>query len=183
MLRTTIQLFSLNLLFSFSLSVAMADDPVRKVQQIIDNFGKDRIAGIILDARGSEMTIDTDGYLHDSFGRPPRSKINARSIARDLDKMGWQPEQLHTRLEQVIAEEKKTLEDARRAESGKKQSATEKNKAASMGSGEPEAYEHYCMKGCQTSTMACLDSGLTPDTCTDYHDKCMFQCIQYYQIQ
>jgi hypothetical protein len=181
--RTISKLFLFNLLLIFSLSLVKADDSASQVQQIINKYGKDRIAEIILDSRGSEMTVDTDGYLHDNFGRPPKSKINARSIARDLEIMGWNHDKLRNRLEQDVAADKKALEDARQAEAAKKQSSADKNKTAVIDSSDPDAYDHYCMKGCQTSTLACIDSGIATDTCTNYHDKCMFQCIQYYQLQ
>jgi hypothetical protein len=151
------------------------------IQSLIDEYGKNRIIDLILAERGSEISVDAHGYLQDAFGRPPQNKVNARSIARDLDKVGWGSKELASRLQQVLAQEKAAREREQKAAAATDHKDTNDAEKTAMDPYEADKFEHFCMQGCQTGTRACLDSTADPQSCAEYQNQCMMSCIEQLQ--
>ena len=158
--------------------VSLVAEQAQTLEQLIEQYGKPALTEVIQQQRFGEITIDNNGNLSDQYGRPNASMITPRSLASDLEKLGWDVNKLADSVRQSV--QKDEQEQASRKQYQQNKALEEKSSEGYSatfeshirvddGSPRPKSSPtkiDQCLQSCDTKFKSCLGS-----------DKARHQCV------
>jgi len=124
------------------------------IQVLMDEYGKDALIEVIIEKRFGEVTVETDGHLASTFGRPNKAGITPRSVRADLEKAGLSVADLTAAVESKL--HKDQLRSERLQQSPPATPAAPQTGVTHQVSVQTGELDQACVDGCLASHKPCF---------------------------